>query len=187
MNATSRSLKVDTKTLRRWTRRFLVEGRDGLVDRPRSGRPRTLDADAEALIERVLAELPTEYGYATASWTLSDLRDLLADKGWEVSLGTVERALHRLGYWYRRPRHDLDHRQDADAVASVQHTLAVLQKKGVITQAEYDSCISTSVICTPIPTWQKSGNHAVRHARSLPPESISGSRSLAPWITAPEA
>jgi hypothetical protein len=28
------------------------------------------------------------------------------------------RVLHAMGYRYRRPRHDLTHRQDAEAVAS---------------------------------------------------------------------
>ena len=182
----SRLANVDAKTLRRWVRRYRVEGRDGLADRPRTGRARKLDTEAEDFIERVLGELPTEYGYATATWTLADLRDLLARHGWDVCPGTVDRTLHRLGYCYRRPRHDLDHRQDADAVATAKQTLAVLQKKGVLTQEEYDSCISTSVICTPIPTWQKSGNPGVSHAPSPPPASINGSRSSVPWSTALE-
>jgi transposase len=123
-------LHVDAKTLRRWTQRFLSQGREGLADRPRQGRPRKLDAQAEVFLEGVLRELPTDYGYATATWTLTDLQDLLTRHGWVVSLGTVDRTLPRLGYQYRRPRPDLDHRQDADVVATAQQTLTVLQKRG---------------------------------------------------------
>jgi transposase len=183
---TARLVGVDTKTLRRWRQRFLAQGREGLLDRPRPGRPRKLDGEAETFMERVLSELPTVHGYATATWTLADLQDRLARHGWVVSLGTVERTLHRLGYQYRRPRHDLDHRRDADVVATAQQTLAVLQKKGLITPAESASCISTSVICTPIPTWQKSGNRAGPPPPSQPPGLISGSPSSGPSSTAPE-
>jgi transposase len=75
-------LHVDAKTLRRWTQRFLSQGREGLADRPRQGRPRKLDAQAEVFLEGVLRELPTDYGYATATWTLTDLQDLLTRHGW---------------------------------------------------------------------------------------------------------
>jgi transposase len=117
----ARLVGVDPKTLRRWTQRFLAKGREGLADRPRLGRSRKLDAAAETFIERVLSELPTVHGYATATWTLADL-----------------------------------------------------QKRGLITQAEYDSCISTNAICTPITTWERSGNREGLPVPSLRPGSIGG-------------
>ncbi len=183
----ARLAHVDAKTLRRWSQRYVAEGRDGLADRPRPGRPRKLNGKAEAFIQRLLDELPTEHGYVTATWTLADLQDLLARNGWLVALTTLDRALHWMGYRYRRPRHDLDHRQDADAVASVKQTLAVLQKKGVITQAEYDSCISMSAICTPIPTWQKCVSDAAFPTPSRQPVSTRRSPSLEPLSIARDA
>jgi DDE superfamily endonuclease len=56
-------------------------------------------------------------------WTVADLRDLPARRGYDVRVATVyrhfvSRPLARRGDRYRRPRHDLTHRQDADAVAS---------------------------------------------------------------------
>lgn len=182
----SRVAGVSASSLRRWRERFVAHGRAGLADAPRYGRPRKLDLEAEALLERLLTEVPTEYGYATATWTLADIRDLLARQGWVVSVATVDRTVHRLGYGYQRPRHDLTHRQDADAVATAKQTLAVLQKKGLLTPEEYASCISTSATCTPIPTWQRYGSCGASDTPSPLQESISGSRFSVPWSTAPE-
>jgi hypothetical protein len=38
-----------------------------------------------------------------------------------VSVYTVHRVVQALGFRYRRPRHDLHHRQDAAAVAAAKH------------------------------------------------------------------
>src|SRR5215203_595641 len=51
------------KRIRVWRRRFLAEGRTGLADRPRRGRPPKLDAQARALLETALAASPMDYGY----------------------------------------------------------------------------------------------------------------------------
>lgn len=148
------------KSLRRWAARFLAEGRTGLVDRPRHGRPPKLDAAACELIETALEASPLEYGYPVTIWTVADLRDLLSHRGYDVSPPTVYRTLERRGYRYRRPRHDLTHRQDADAVASAKHVLAELQNRGLL--PELDSGVSTwmNATSTPILTWQRSGPDA---------------------------
>ncbi len=71
---------------------------------------------------------------------------------------TVYRALHELGYRYQRPRHDLTHRQDAEAVASAKHVLAELHKRRHL--QGLDSARSTWMNATsiPTPTWQRSGS-----------------------------
>jgi transposase len=146
------------KRIRVWRRRFLAEGRSGLADRPRAGRPALLDGAATALLETALAASPLTYGYPVTTWTVADLTDLLAQRGWRVSRATVSRGLQRLGYRYRRPRHDLTHRQDRAAVASAQHVLRELQKRGLL--PGLDSGLSTwmNAICIPTPTWAKSGS-----------------------------
>lgn len=151
-------LGVCPTSLRRWRTRFLADGRDGLADRPRRGRPPKLDAAACDLLETALGASPLDYDYPVTIWTVADLHDLLRRHGYQVGPATVYRTLDRLGYRYRRPRHDLTHRQDADAVASAKHVLATLQKRGLL--ADLDSGLSTwmNVTSTPIPTWQKSGS-----------------------------
>lgn len=153
-------VKVDPSTLARWRRRFIGQGRDGLADRPRSGRPVKLSAEARQLLTTVLDELPTEHGYATATWTLADLQDLLARRGWVVTQTTVARTLHTLGYRYIRPKHDLQHRHDTDSVATAAKALQLLQKKGDLTAQEFAWSTEMSVTCTPIRTWQSAGKNA---------------------------
>lgn len=141
-----------------WAERFLVAGREGLVDRRRLGRPHKLDAAACELLGAALAASPLDYDYPVTIWTVADLHDLLGRHGYRVSPATIYRTLERLGYRYRRPRHDLTHRQDADAVASAKHVLSTLHKRGLL--PDLDSGLSTwmNVTSTPIPTWQKSGS-----------------------------
>lgn len=141
-----------------WRRRFLDEGRAGLADRPRRGRPPKLDALARATLETALAASPLASGYPVTTWTVADLADLLAQRGWLVSHATVARCLQRMGYRYRRPRHDLTHRQDAEAVSAAKHVLAELQKRGHLPGLNSGLSTWMSAICIPIPTWQKCGS-----------------------------
>jgi transposase len=174
MRATAERMGVSEKSLGRWRARFLTEGAAGLRDRSRRGRPPKLPAAARAVLGTALEADPMAYGDAVATWTIADLTDLLARYGWVVSAVTVNRTVHALGYEHRRPRHDLRHRQNAEAVASAKHTLAVLQKRGLITPAESAWSTSTSAECTPIPTWQRSGSGVACRAGSLPPAPTDG-------------
>lgn len=148
------------KRIRVWRRRFLAEGRQGLADRPRRGRPPKLDAQARAELEIALAASPLDYGYPVTTWTVADLADLLAQRGWTVSRATVSRTLAAMGYRYRRPRHDLTHRQDAEAVASAKCVLRELQKRGHLSGLASGLFTWMNVICTPTPTWQRFGSGA---------------------------
>lgn len=147
-------------SLRRWGERYLAEGRDGLVDRPRRGRPPKLDAAARALLETALTASPLAHGYPVTIWTVADLTDLLHRQGWLVSSATVYRTLEAMGYRYRRPRHDLRHRQDAEAVASAKHVLAELQKRGLLPGLDSASSTWMNATSIPTPTWQKAGSAA---------------------------
>lgn len=168
--AAARATGVSVRSLQRWRARFLAEGRDGLADRPRGGRPSKLPPAARALLTEALETEPGAYGYPVATWTIADLTDLLRQRGWVVAPGTVNRVVHALGYVHRRPRHDLRHRQDVEAVASAQRVLADLQKRGLIPPASSACSISTSANFTPIPTWRKAGAAAANPAASPPPE-----------------
>ena len=147
-----------TKRIRVWRRRFLTEGRQGLADRPRHGRPPKLDAQARAELETALAASPLDYGYPVTTWTVADLADLLGQRGWTVSRATVSRMLTVMGYRYCRPRHDLTHRQDAEAVTAAKHVLRELQKRGHLPGLASGLSTWMNVICIPTPTWQRFGS-----------------------------
>ena len=149
--------------IRIWQARFAAEGRQGLVDRSRRGRPPTLDAAACAFLEEALERGPQAYGLLVTIWSIRDLQALLQhERGITVSICTLHRVVHALGYRYRRPRHDLRHRQDAEAVAAAKQVLTWLEKKALL--SPNDPLLSASIWSTwtnarsiPTPTWQKSG------------------------------
>lgn len=160
MSATraAQSFGCARNSLRTWGQRFLAEGRDGLADRGRRGCPPKLDAAARTLLETALTASPLAYDYPVTTWTVADLTDLLERRGWSVSVATVYRALEAMGYRYRRPRHDLTHRQDAEAVASAKHVLAELQKRGRLPGLGSGLSTWMNAISTPIPTWRRPGS-----------------------------
>jgi transposase len=154
--------------VRTWRDRFASEGRTGLVDRPRRGRPPKLGAVEQTFLQEVLERDPADYGLPVTVWSIRDLQALLKrEREVEVSVYTLHRVLHAMGYRYRRPRHDLTHRQDAEAVASMKQVLEWLRKKvGARLEMGPQSLpasawsTSTSAKSTPTPGWFRSGDGA---------------------------
>lgn len=146
-----------------WQGRFVRAGREGLADRSRGGRPPKLTAEDRAFVEEALDRGPQAYGLPLFVWTLRDLQALLQrERGVAVSVVTVHRVVHDLGFRSRRPRHDLTHRQDRAAVAAALRVLEWLQKKRLLSPSDpllTDSIWSTwtSANSMPTPTWQRSG------------------------------
>lgn len=146
-----------------WQERFGSAGREGLADRSRGGRPPKLTAEDRAYVEEALDRGPQAYGLPMTVWTLRDLQALLQrERGVAVSVVTLHRVVHALGFVSRRPRHDLTHRQDHAAVAAARQVLEWLQKKQLLSPD--DPLLSASIWSTwtnaksmPTPTWQRSG------------------------------
>jgi len=86
----------------------------GLVEGPHEGRPRRLDAAAEAQLELLLAADPQASGDAATDWTVPLLRTELAQRGHELSERTLRRTLHRVGYRWKRPKYVLGRPDPAD-------------------------------------------------------------------------
>ena len=141
-----------------WQERFVAEGRTGLVDRPRGGRPHTLSADDWAYLEAALEQGPQAHGVPVTIWSIRELQALLQrERGVAASVSTVHRAVQALGSRYRRPRHDLTHRQDAQAAAAAGWLLDWLQNKQLVSPEDSIWSIGMNVKSTPIPTRQRSG------------------------------
>ncbi len=157
--AVARRFATAPHRVRAWRARFLAKGRQGLADKPRTGRPPKLDATAMAFLEEALDAGPQAYGLPVTVWSIRDLREVLAARlGIRVCPATVHRAVQRLGYRYRRPRHDLRHRQDQEAVAAAENVLAWMRKEVVTPPTSCGWSTSTSARSTVIPAWQKSGS-----------------------------
>jgi transposase len=155
---TARLLGTSPDRIRVWRDRFLAHGRDGLADQPRPGRPPKLDAAARAILVDALERGPEAFGFPVTVWSVRDLRDLLARRGIAVCAATVHRTLAAMGYRYRRPRHDLTHRQDANAVAAAERVLDWLKRGAPAAVAGFDWSTWTSAKSIPTPGWRRCGN-----------------------------
>lgn len=166
----ARLLGTSPARIRVWRQRFLTQSRAGLADQPRTGRPPKLDAAARALLVRALDQGPAAYGVPVTVWSVRDLRALLAQHGIHVCCATVHRTLQALGYRYRRPRHDLTHRQNAEAVAATKRVLEWLKKGDSDTGERCGWSTWTSARSTPTHGWQRSGSAVADPCACPPPE-----------------
>jgi transposase len=157
--AAARLCGTGPNRVRAWRSRFLAGGRRGLADEPRPGRPPKLDAAALAFLGEALEAGPRAYGLPATVWSIRDLREVLVARlGIRVCPATVPRAVQRLGYRDRRPRHDLRHRQDQEAVAAAAEVLDRRQKKAPTPPPSFLSSTRTSARSTATPAWQRCGS-----------------------------
>ena len=65
--------RMSRTTVQRWRARFLVDGCDGLQDRPRRGRPRVLTPTTRALVVALACERPADRDVPLSRYSLSEL------------------------------------------------------------------------------------------------------------------
>jgi transposase len=106
--------RVSRSTVYEWVARWGDTDRprdDRLRDADRSGRPPVTRDAAEAALAELMPTAPTDHGYRHPAWTTPLLLAHLRRQGVEASAATVRRALHRLGYRWKRPRFVLSRRR----------------------------------------------------------------------------
>jgi len=154
--AVARWFRTAPHRVRAWRGWFLEGGRDRLADDPRCGRPPKLGPGELALLDEALERGPQGYGWPVTVWSIRDLCELLwQQRRVRVSVYTMYRAVLGLGYRYRRPRHDLRHRQDREAVASTKEVLAWLGKAPAPGNSTWSTW--TNARSTATPGWRRSG------------------------------
>jgi transposase len=108
--------RVSRSTVYEWAGRWHDSDRpraERLRDADRGGRPPEARGAVEAALAGLMPTAPTEHGYRHPAWTTPLLLAHLArEHGLEVSDATVRRALHRLGYRWKRPRFVLSRRAE---------------------------------------------------------------------------
>jgi transposase len=102
----SRALFCSRTTVYAVVSRFLREGRAAFDDRRKRGPQPLLTNTADERLECLLEEdSPTEHGWLRSRWSCKLLcLQLLRERLVCASRESVRRALHRLGYRWRRPR-----------------------------------------------------------------------------------
>jgi transposase len=106
-------LGVGRSTVYGWAARFRAErgALPSLRDRPRAGRPPATRRAAAEAAEAALASDPRAAGYRHTNWTVPLLvAHLRRSAGQDASATTMRRALHALGYRWKRPRFALSRR-----------------------------------------------------------------------------
>src|SRR5918911_1217343 len=78
INAVAEAFHLTNSTLRKWVQRFAQEGPQGLLDRPRSGRPRKVTCALEQHLNRLVDEDPLQHGALHSQWSCRALTIILA-------------------------------------------------------------------------------------------------------------
>jgi transposase len=90
-----------------WAAAWRRAGVAGLREGDHGGGKPNLDAAGAARLTELLAEEPQTRGHHATGWTVALLRTELAAAGYAPSDKTLRRALHRLGYRWKRPKYVL--------------------------------------------------------------------------------
>src|ERR671931_645768 len=74
------ALSFTYSALRKWVNRFASQGVQGLVDRPRSGRPPKITCELEQHLNRLVDQDPLQHGSIYSQWSCRELAAVLAQQ-----------------------------------------------------------------------------------------------------------
>lgn len=101
-------VRASEETVRRWLKRYLAEGVEGLRDAPRPGAPSKVTAHYKERLLQVVRRRPRSLGLPFSVWTLQRLADYLAEQtGIRVEGETVRLHLKDAGIVLSRPQHTI--------------------------------------------------------------------------------
>ena len=96
LQTVSDSLHFTYSALRQWVHRFANQGVQGLVDRPRPGRPAKVTCALAKHLDRLVDEDPLHHGSLHSQWSCRELATVLARQtGIEVSRESVREVLKK--------------------------------------------------------------------------------------------
>jgi transposase len=80
LQTVSDTLHFTYSALRKWVYRFAHQGTQGLVDRPRPGRPRKVTCALEQHLNRLVDQDPLHHGSIHSQWSCRELATVLAQQ-----------------------------------------------------------------------------------------------------------
>lgn len=96
LQTVSDALQFTYSALRKWVDRFASQGTQGLVDRPRSGRPPKITCELEQHLNRLIDQDPLEHGSLHSQWSCRELATVLArDTGVQLGRESVRGVLKK--------------------------------------------------------------------------------------------
>src|SRR5262252_2677296 len=100
----SDSLYFTYSALRKWVHRFASQGTQGLVDRPRPGRPPKVTSALAHHLDRLVDQDPLQHGASHSQWSCQELAAVLARQtGVRLSRESVRDVLKKKDVSYSRP------------------------------------------------------------------------------------
>jgi len=78
LQTVSDTLHFTYSALRKWVHRFAHQGTQGLVDRPRPGRPPKVTCELEKRLNRLVDQDPLQHGSLHSQWSCRELATVLA-------------------------------------------------------------------------------------------------------------
>jgi transposase len=96
VSAVSATFHLAHSALRTWVQRFAQEGPQGLLDRPRSGRPPKVTCELEQHLNRLVDQDPLHHGSLHSQWSCRELATVLAQQtGVQLGRESVRCALKK--------------------------------------------------------------------------------------------
>ena len=96
VNAVSALFHFANSALRKWVQRFASQGPQGLLDRPRSGRPPKVTCELEKHLNRLIDQDPLQHGSLYSQWSCRGLATVLAQQtGVQLGRESVRRVLKK--------------------------------------------------------------------------------------------
>ena len=80
LQTVSDTLHFTYSALRKWVYRFANQGAQGLMDRPRSGRPPKVTCALEQHLNRLVDQDPLQHGSVYSQWSCRELATVLAQQ-----------------------------------------------------------------------------------------------------------
>src|SRR6266516_6848494 len=101
-------VRESEETVRRWMKRSLVQGIQGLQDAPRSGAPAKITESYREVVLQTVRRRPRSLGQPYSMWTLQRLADYVAEQtGIRVEDETVRVHLKEAEIVLSRPQHTI--------------------------------------------------------------------------------
>lgn len=101
-------VRESESTVRRWMKRYIAEGVEGLKDQPRPGAPAKVTREYVIELVRIVRQRPRSLGREFSLWTLQRLADYMAEQtGMRLSDESVRLYLAAEEIVLSRPQHKI--------------------------------------------------------------------------------
>lgn len=113
----AQQVRFSRRTVTRIIQRYEAEGIQGLMTKPRSGRPSKVTTAYKDQLLQAVAQPPRELGLPFSNWTTANLAEYLREPtGIALSARQVENILKANDWRLRRPVRTVKHKQNPDLV-----------------------------------------------------------------------